>query len=127
MKQTLADLLNAIRKGKGDIYQNGVRPGSVKLAQFKECAKLANVPALGSQDGKGDAAIAFIKLFDPCGSWSWFISEFDPATGEAFGVVHGWEKELGYISLEELANTRGKLGIGIELDMHWTPRALSEC
>jgi len=127
MKQTLAELLNAVSKGKGDTFQNGVKPGTKKLAQFTMCALIAGTPALGSQDGKGDAAIAFIKLFDPCGSWSWFISEFDPATGEAFGIVHGFEKELGYIDLSELANTRGKMGIGIELDMHWTPRALSEC
>lgn len=35
----------------------------------------AALPPLGSQDGKGDAAVAFVKFFDPTGSWSWFATE----------------------------------------------------
>lgn len=126
MKQTLSDLLNA--KGRnGDTYQNGIRPGATRLAQFNECAKLSGIPALYAQDGKGKGAIAYLKFFDPCGSWSWFATELEAATGEAFGLVKGFEDELGYFSLNELANVKGKMGIGIELDMHWTPRPLSEC
>lgn len=126
MKQTLSDLLNANGRN-GDTYQNGVKPGPRKLAQFMECAKLVGIPALYVQDGKGQSAIAYLKFFDPCGSWSWFATELDPATGEAFGIVHGFEKELGYFSLAELANAKGALGIGIELDTHWTPRPVGKC
>lgn len=67
-----------------------------------------------------------MKLFDPCGSWSWYVTEWD-GDGEAFGLVCGAYAELGYISLAELASFRGALGIGIELDMHWSPRPLSLC
>lgn len=125
--KTLSCLFNAVKPGYGDTFQNGVKPGAQKLAQFIAAMNVAKVPALMSQDGKGNGAIAHVKLFDPCGSWSWFISEFDEKTGEAFGIVCGFERELGYISLEELANIKGKTGIGIELDMHWTPRPLGEC
>lgn len=127
MNKTLAELINAINPGKGDTFQNGVRPGIVKLTQFKQAMILARVPKLYSQDGKGDDAIAYVKIFDPCGSWSWFITEYDESTKEAFGLVNGFEKELGYIDLAELANAKGRMGIGLELDMHWLPRTLTEC
>ena len=48
-----------------------------------------NVPAIGAE-----ATIALIKLFDPTGGWTWYISEYDPKTREAFGLVDGFEKEL---------------------------------
>ena len=119
--KTLAEILPA-----GDTYQNGIRPGPVKLAQFQEALKMRETPALYSQDGKGMEAMATVKLFDPSGRWTWFITEWDHDQS-AFGLVNGHEAELGYIDLESLANTKGRLGIGIEIDMYWTPRPLREC
>lgn len=119
--KTLAELLP-----NGDTYQNGIKPGSAKLAQFQAALKARQTPALYSQDGKGTKAMATVKLFDPCGSWTWYVSEWD---GDkcAFGLVDGHEAELGYIDLQYLSNTKGRLGIGIEIDMHWTPRPLCKC
>jgi len=115
------------------INQNGVRPGPRKLAQFIQAMKLRNVPKLYSQDGKGDDARVFVKLFDPCGSMTWFITEFSEVAPDgypnlAFGyVTGGFEPELGYISLDELANVQGPLGIGIEIDTHsFLPKTLAE-
>ncbi len=88
---------------------------------------LAALPALGSQEEKGLDAIAQVKFFDPCGSWTWYMSEYDPATHEGFGLVDGAEEELGYFNLDELAGVKGRLGIGIERDRGWTPRPLREC
>ena len=119
--KTLAELLP-----NGDRYQNGIRPDPVKLAQFREALAVRQTPALYSQDGKGMAALATVKLFDPCSSWSWYITEWD-GDKIAFGYVSGHCGELGYIDLRYLANTKGRLGIGIEIDMHWTPRPLREC
>jgi hypothetical protein len=86
------------------------------------------IPALGT--GSGDLVvdpIVKVKLFNPSGSWTWFITEYDPETGDAFGLVDGQEEELGYFNLIELADVRGSLGLPIERDLHWTPKPLSEC
>lgn len=88
---------------------------------------LSKLPALYAQDGKGMNATAYVKFFDPCGSWTWFGTEFDPETRTFFGLVVGLETELGYFSLDELAAYRGRLGLGIERDLHFTPRPLAEC
>ncbi|MEZ6212599.1 MAG: DUF2958 domain-containing protein [Phycisphaerales bacterium] len=69
--------------------------------------------------------IAQVKFFDPCGSWTWYATEFD---GEDlfFGLVDGFEKELGYFSLSELASVKGPFGIGIERDKWFDPTPLSK-
>lgn len=84
------------------------------------------LPPLGSQDGKGDEAVAKVKLFTPDSSWTWWIIEYDPIERLAFGLVSGFEVELGYFSIEELEGVRGKLGLRIERDLHWEPKAIGE-
>lgn len=123
LSKTLAELIGGKR---GWTYQNGVKPGAQKLGQFQECLKLRGVPAVGSQEGKGSETIAHVKIFDPCGSWTWYLCEWDGKL-EAYGLVDGHEKELGYVNLAELATERGRMGIGMELDMHWKPRTLKAC
>ncbi|SRR6266404_1959087 len=107
------------------INQNGVRPGPRKLEQFKKALLLRGTPQLGSQDDKGKEALVCVKIFDPVGSWTWFITEWD---GEdmCFGLVKGHEAEYGYFSLEELAFIDGRRGIGLEIDVHFRPKTLSE-
>jgi len=118
---------NGCEEWYGDTYQNGVKPGSKKLSQFREILELTGTPKLYGQEGKGDEALVHVKLFDPTGSWTWFITEFDPAENTAFGLVNGHEAEVGYIDLNELANARGHMGIGIEIDMHFKPQTLAAC
>ena len=36
------------------------------------------------------------------------------------------EAELGYFALDELERYRGRCSLGIERDLHWTERPLSE-
>lgn len=79
------------------------------------------LPPIGS-----DATVAKVKIFDPTGSWTWYIAEFDPETGEAFGLVDGFEKELGYFSLKEMASVKGPLGLPLERDLWFTPKTLEE-
>jgi hypothetical protein len=123
---------NGCEEWYGDTYQNGVQPGPKKLAQFVEVLQLAGTPKLYTQEDKGDEAIVHVKLFDPTGSWTWFITEFSETAPDgypnlAFGLVHGADDELGYISLEELATVKGRMGIGIEIDMHFQPTTLAAC
>jgi len=80
------------------------------------------LPPLGTDDG-----IARVKLFDPTGSWTWYLSEYDAvADGVAFGLVIGLEVEYGYVSLHELAALRGRFGLPIERDVHFKPAPLAE-
>jgi len=83
------------------------------------------LPALYSTDGQGDEAIAQVKFFTPDSSWTWYATEFD-GKDEFFGLVDGFEKELGYFSLSELESVQGALGLPIERDMHFTPTRLGD-
>ena len=87
------------------------------------------LPPLGSQDGKGDEAIAHVKFFSPYSNWTWFITEFD-GEDTMFGLVQGFEEELGYVSLQELEETTiAKLGgvPAVERDCYWKPQTLAKC
>lgn len=88
-------------------------------------AVLKSLPPLYSQE-KVEDPIVRVKFFDPTGSWTWYATEFD-GVDTFFGLVDGHEEELGYFSLAELQAVRGRFSLGIERDMHWAPRPLSQC
>jgi hypothetical protein len=83
------------------------------------------LPALYSGETLGLDAKALVKFFTPDSDWTWYASEFD---GEDifFGLVSGFEVELGYFSLSELKKFRGPLGLQIERDLHFEPKTLGE-
>jgi hypothetical protein len=79
-----------------------------------------------------------VKFFDPTGSWTWYAVEASAvrASDEEcvplnecvgaerkdvmfFGLVDGHEKEWGYFTLAQLTSVKGRLGIGIERDLHF--------
>jgi len=78
-----------------------------------------------NQDGTKDFK-AVIKLFDPTGSGTWYLSELDPNTNIAFGLCDMGYPELGYVSLDELSNLKVKMGLGIERDLYFTPKTFNE-
>ena len=86
------------------------------------------LPALYSQDNSKDP-IVYIKFFDPCGSFTWFILEYDGEdTFFAFVKSHLCpDGELGYVSLSELKSIKNPLGLGIERDLYFTAKPLSAC
>lgn len=102
------------------------------------------LPPLGSQDAKGDAAIVQVKFFTPWTNWTWYVLEAsavledgtelpladsDPARETdvlCYGLVDGNECELGHFALRELEAIRGLAGLRIERDLHWRPQPLSE-
>ena len=84
------------------------------------------LPALYSQEGKGWDAIAQVKFFTPTSSWTWWATEYDPEQRLFFGLVEGFERELGYFSLDEMEEAKGPFGIGVERDLYWTPKPLKE-
>ena len=79
-----------------------------------------------AQDGTKDFK-AVVKLFNPTGVGTWYLSELDPETNVAFGLCHLFEYELGYVSLDELSEFKGKLGLGIERDTSFKSTPLEEC
>lgn len=91
---------------------------NAKIVELAEM--IAGMPKTYEQDGKGDEAVAYLHYF--LGSWDWYVTEKDmdgDGTEQAFGLVFGFETELGYIAIEEITQA------GAELDLHWTPRPLA--
>ena len=74
-----------------------------------------------------DTVLAPAKLFSPYTGWTWYITEMDPATGLCFGLVEGFETELGYFDLTELAEAKvfGQVP-AVERDLYWKPQTLGE-
>lgn len=64
-----------------------------------------------------------VKLFTPDANCTWLLSELDPAdTDIAFGLCDlGFgTPELGSVRLSEIASVRGRLGLPVERDLHFT-------
>jgi hypothetical protein len=83
------------------------------------------LPPLYSGEKLGLEALAQVKFFTPDSSWTWYGSEFD-GEDTFFGLVNGFELELGYFSLLELQDARGPMGLPIERDRHFQPTTLRE-
>ena len=62
---------------------------------------------------------AVVKFFTPWSNRTWYISEYDPETGEMFGLVNGFELEYGYSTIAELESVQGPGGLKIERDLYW--------
>ena len=64
-----------------------------------------------------------VKLFTPDAGATWLLTEIDPDDEDhAFGLCDlglGFP-ELGYVSLAELMSVRGRLGLLVERDLHFT-------
>ena len=82
-----------------------------------------NLPKLYEQENNGNDAIAYLRFFDPCSYWTWYVLEYD-GIDTFFGLVRGHEVELGYFGLKELQSCRGPLNIGIERDIYFQPTPL---
>jgi hypothetical protein len=66
-----------------------------------------------------------VKLFAPSGAATWLLTEIDPSDETvAWGLCDlgmGFP-EFGTVSLIELAQYRGRFGLGIERDLHFKAR-----
>ena len=121
-----------------DYLRNPEQDGRVLLPDsLKE-----RIPALYSQEEVPDPLVV-CKFFDPVGSWTWYATEGSPVDEDGyydtdkekvdylfFGLVVGFEKELGYFSLTELQTLKGGMrgirALPIERDVYFTPTRLSE-
>jgi len=92
--------------------------------------KSLNLPALYSQENEKDPIVR-CKLFTPCSSWTWWLTEYDPATERAFGYAensaHPDGAEWGYTDIKELAALRTHGGMpAVERDRWFRPQRFSE-
>lgn len=81
------------------------------------------LPALRTTEHEADP-VARVKFFTPWSNWTWYAMEFD-GEDTFFGLVEGFETELGYFSLTELEEARGPCGMRIERDLYFEPTPLS--
>jgi len=92
------------------------------------------LPPMYSQDGLGGKAVVHMKMFTPDSSWTWYVIEGESVVDETnteidyrfFGLVDGFEKELGYFMLSELEKVKGPLGLPIERDLYWKTTTLQK-
>ena len=88
----------------------------------REIAKTA--PRLYGQDGAEDPTV-YAHYFSCVNGWDWWLLEFD-GTDEAFGLVEGYDDELGYFSIKEMAELNRQMGFAaVERDEHFSPKPLS--
>lgn len=86
----------------------------------------SKLPPLYSQDAKDPADIpVVVKFFTPDSEWTWYATEFD-GEDTFFGLVDGFESELGYFSLRELESVKGPMGLPIERDRYFSGRTLKD-
>ena len=87
---------------------------------------LDTIPDLYSSPDTTDQ-ICKVKLFTPDANWTWYIIELSKEDNSTcYGYVKGWVNELGYFSLEEIADVRGALNLPVERDIHFNPTKLSQ-
>ena len=68
-----------------------------------------------------------VKLFNPYGRGTWYLSELNPETNIAYGLCCIHEAEYGYVSFDELESLDCGLG-GVERDIIFPPTlSLKEC
>jgi hypothetical protein len=72
---------------------------------------------------------AVIKLFNPTGLGTWYVSEYDPETKIAFGVADLGYPEMGSFALWELEELKLPMGLKIERDLSFpeNKHTLTEC
>ncbi len=83
---------------------------------------------VGRQEDSSDPLV-IAKFFNPCGAGTWYATEYDPNDKIFFGFVSifgDWNDEWGSFSLEELESYHSKFGLGIERDLYFGEKRISE-
>ena len=65
---------------------------------------LEQVPRLGETEkvSAGDKTVHAAYIIPFRSNWTWYLTEYDPETEDAFGLVIGIEPEWGYFNIKEL-------------------------
>lgn len=80
---------------------------------------------LANRQARERDPVPVVKFFNPAGAATWLIAEMDPGEPDIlFGLCDlgmGFP-ELGSVNLSELESVKGRLGFGIERDLHFKAR-----
>jgi hypothetical protein len=88
---------------------------------------LNKVPTLYANDGKDPKEVPVIaKFFTPWSNFTWYMTEYDPESGDAFGYVKSDFPEMGYFNMKELDSIEGPFGLYIERDIHFKNKTLAD-
>lgn len=83
------------------------------------------LPRLYEQDGAEDP-MAYVHYFFCVSGRGWWLTEYDPATGEAFELVRGFATEWGYFSVAEIEGlNRSRRFAVVECDERFSPAPAS--
>lgn len=75
---------------------------------------------------EAEEPIAQAHFFSCANGWDWYMTELDPETGEAFGLVRGFATEWGYFSIREMEELNRSRGFNvIERDAGFEPQPAS--
>ncbi len=86
----------------------------------KKLPKLYETEKMKDSDVK-----VLVHYFHPFSDWDWYVIEYDAEKKLFYGLVKGFEKELGYFSLTEMENIKIH-GLGIERDLYFQPITLDK-
>lgn len=149
-ERRIADILqisyDSQERRLGDILPVQPETHAIQREPPLDPASRERLPNLYANEEIGLNALAQVKFFTPSSNWTWYASEasaamkdgtykalteVDPNDPEIedvifFGLVNGFELELGYFSLTELESIAGGLTLPIERDRHFTPTTLKE-
>ena len=88
--------------------------------------QLQSIPELYASTILKDPICRF-KIFLPNSNWTWYIIEIDKSDyNTCYGLVDGFEQELGYFSLSELESISDSYGLKAELDISFKATRLSK-
>ena len=94
-----------------------------KLLTNEQLKSIPNLYETENQEEK----ICYVKLFLPNSNWTWYIIEIDKSDyNTCYGLVDGFEQELGYFSLSELESISDSYGLKAELDSSFKATKLSK-
>lgn len=98
-----------------------------QLAQ--QLAALGIPPLYATESTPVEDKVIYARMFALASAATWFVAEFDPEHGLAFGYADLGDPasaEWGYIDLRELESLRW-LGVPrVELDRHFTPTRFAD-
>lgn len=80
-------------------YYSKVNPKELMNGEILE-----KVPRLGETEevSVGDKTVHAAYIIPLRSNWTWYLTEYDPETEDAFGLVIGMEPEWGYFNIKEL-------------------------
>ena len=102
----------------------------MKLITAEQRALMLENGRINNAGGRPIDPYPVVKLFTPDANATWLLTELDPVDEDcAFGLCDlglGFP-ELGYVSLTEISEVRGRLKLPVERDLHFkADKPLSE-